>query len=250
MRACIRVLYAFLLSLLASQVLSDHASEEQKAELVLVTHNLAPYSWLDDKGKMKGLTVEVADLLFEAADVSKRWRVMPQKRAYNYVKATPNTCVFPSQRNQEREASYRWISPMLITRYAAFAPKGSAIKVRTLQDMQAYKVVTQLGSGIKEYLTAFDIDVIEVVKDEQAAAMVTLGRADLWAADILSKVHLQGALKTDFDQQFVFFTSISAMACHRDVPEHLIKHLQAHLSELYRSQKVSKIVRKYAEAEN
>lgn len=243
MRSFMSVVY-ILCVILSVNAWADALSD---TELLLVTHKIPPYSWPDEDGVMQGLTVEIADLLFESAGVAKRWRVMPQKRAYNYVKTTPNTCVFPSQRSQEREASYRWVSPILITQYAVFAHQDRSIRVRTLQDMQNYKVVTQLGSGIKEYLVEFGIDVIEVVKPEQAMAMVSLGRSDLWATDILSKVHVQSPSKNDFGQQFIFFTSISAMACNRNVPEALIQHLQAHLSDLYKGQKVSKIVQRYAE---
>ena len=218
-------------------------------ELLLVTHNAPPYSSVSATGEMQGLSVEVADLLFENIGMNKKWLLMSRKRVHLFVAKTPNSCVFPSQRNQEREASFKWVSPMLITRFAFFSNADSTTSVRTLADLTELRIVSTLGSGVKEYLDGFGISTMEVVQDEQAASMLALGRADLWAADVLSAKYLTNftdiTFGKAFKQQFIFFTSISAMACNRNVSDAMISLFQSHLSELYRSKKIADIEQKY-----
>ena len=170
---------------------------------------------------------------------------MPSKRAYQYAKSTNNSCMFPLQRNQEREADFQWVGPIMINRYAFYTLQNNAIQLDRLNDLKSLKVVTYLGSGLKEYLSGFGIRVIETLEDDMAATMVSIGRANVWASDELSASYILESQKEKFDQEFVFFTSISAMACHLSMPKTLVRRLQKELTGLYQSQEVAKIVRRY-----
>lgn len=215
-------------------------------EILLVTHEFRPYSWVDKKDdSYKGVSIEIADLLFEKAEITKKWRIMPLKRAYGYVKKTPNTCLFPLQRNQEREADFQWVSPIMINRFAFYTPLENDVSIRTLEDLSNYKVASYLGSGLKEYLDGFGIKTIEAIKDEVAANMVSLGRADVWATDEFSEPSTSKMINKQFSKKFVFFTSIGAMACHQSLSPQTIRRLQAELSGMYRRLEIAKIVRKY-----
>jgi polar amino acid transport system substrate-binding protein len=217
----------------------------QASEVTLVTHEYKPYSWVDEKGEIRGLAVDIADLVFERSGIKKSWKIVPLKRAYKQAQTIENTCIFPLQRNQEREADFKWLSPILINRYAFYTPKGRDMKLRTLADLKGLKVVSYLGSGLSEYLNGFGIHTIETFKDNLAANMVSIGRADVWATDIFSKPYIVESRRLEFDQKFIFFTSIGAMACNRKMPQGLVDTLQKHLSELYRNGEIAKIVRRY-----
>jgi polar amino acid transport system substrate-binding protein len=216
-----------------------------KEEITLVTHEYKPYSWVEESGDATGLTVEIANLMFQRANIEKSWKFMPSKRAYSYAKNKPNTCVFPLQRNQEREADFQWVGPIMINRYAFYTLEGSGIRLENLADLKRYKVVSYLGSGLREYLQGFGISTIEALKDEVAATMVSIGRVQVWATDVFSVPYTIEQQENTFDQQFVFFTSISAMACHQSMSKELIDQLQAELTQLYLTQEIAKIVRRY-----
>ncbi len=221
------------------------AGKASAEDILLVTHEFRPYSWVDKVGIYKGASVEIADLLFKKAEISKKWRIMPLKRAYGYVKKTPNTCLFPLQRNQEREADFQWVSPIMINRFAFYSSVANDISIRTLEDLNNFKVASYLGSGLKEYLDGFGIKTIEAIKDEVAANMVSLGRADVWATDVFSEPYTSELINKKFNKKFVFFTSIGAMACHQSLSKETINRLQTELSALYRNLEIAKIVRRY-----
>lgn len=213
--------------------------------VTLVTHESKPFAWLDKSGKIQGLTVDIANRIFERANIKKKWKLMPSKRAYRYAKSQSNTCIFPLQRNQEREADFQWVGPIMINRYAFYTLEGSALELNSLADLESLKVVTYLGSGLKEYLGGFGIRVIETLQDDMAATMVSIGRAHVWAADVYSAPYQLDTQKQKFDEKFIFFTSISAMACHLSMPKSLIADLQDELTHLYRTLEIAKIVRRY-----
>ncbi|MFC3153081.1 substrate-binding periplasmic protein [Litoribrevibacter euphylliae] len=213
--------------------------------VTLVTHESKPYAWVDESGHINGMTVDIANLIFQRANIKKNWKLMPSKRAYRYAKTNINTCIFPLQRNQEREADFQWVGPIMINRYAFYTLENSTIELNTLADLKSFKVVTYLGSGLKEYLSGFGIRVIETLQDDMAATMVSLGRANVWAADVYNVPYMLEAQEHKFDEEFIFFTSISAMACHLSMPESLIADLQEELTGLYRTLEIAKIVRRY-----
>jgi len=221
------------------------ASLSSAQEITLVTHEYKPYSWVNESGDITGLTVEIANLMFEKANLQKKWKIVPSKRAYNHVKRTPNSCIFPLQRNQEREADFKWVSPIMINRFGFYTPEGSELDIRTLADLQDLKVVSYLGSGLKEYLDGFGITTIEAFKDDVAANMVSIGRVDVWATDVFSVPYNLETSETKFEEKFIFFTSIGAMACHRSMSDETIKSLQDELFALYQSLEIAKIVRRY-----
>ncbi|GLQ32519.1 substrate-binding periplasmic protein [Litoribrevibacter albus] len=214
--------------------------------ITLVTHEYKPYSWVDNaSGEVKGLTVEIANLMFERAKVKKSWKIMPSKRAYNYAKSKSNTCIFPLQRNQEREADFKWVGPIMINKYAFYTLADADIALETLEDVKKYTVVTYLGSGLREYLSGFGINTIEALKDEVAATMVSIGRVPVWATDVFSAPYTIGQQTKAFDEEYVFFTSLSAMACHRGMSDEMVNRLQSELTQLYKTQEIAKIVRRY-----
>ena len=142
-RALLRVLVVGLGVLLGPAVQAD------QAPIRLLTFNEPPWVEVED-GRLQGPTIELIKQLFERAGVPYSIEVLPLKRALKEALNQPGTCVFPIERSQEREASLRWISPLVVSRYGLYAPEGHEVRLQTLEDARPYSIGSYLGRGLGE----------------------------------------------------------------------------------------------------
>jgi len=76
---------------------------------------------------------ELLKRLGEPGEIS----VVPWARGYHTVQQTPNTALFATIRNAEREPLFQWVGPILLAQDSFYALKGSGIQLRDLTDVAA-----------------------------------------------------------------------------------------------------------------
>ncbi len=217
-----------------------------KAEVFKVyTYKSAPYTQVDD-GKKSGLIVEIVKELFIRAKLDYQIEFVPIKRSIIQTSYDNFSCVLPVARNQKREASFQWISPILITQYGLFSREHGSLPITTLADAKPYRIGSYLGSSISEYLIdqGFNVEVTNI--DSQNVKKLIRGRFELWASDVVTAHKLMHEQKVQFGEpELIFFTSISAMACNLQIPKQQIQRLRLALESMYKDGFIDTVYHSY-----
>jgi len=211
----------------------------------LLTEELPPYSIRgNDSGT--GASIDIVSQLFTRANFDYEIIIVPWKRAMRMSLSDENTCIFPMQRNQEREASYHWVSPVLITQTGFYTRKDSPHKLVTIDDAKGLIIGTYNGSAVAEYLTSWGYKVYMTPRDAPNIQRLMKKRIDVWAADTLSAKYLENKHKiTNMKEQLVYFSTLRALACNTKVPETKVNKLQQELKLMYTDGTIEKIITKY-----
>lgn len=219
---------------LAGWLLAMGAAAEP-APLRLLTFHEPP--WVDTREQPpRGVTVEVIKRLFAEAGILYSLEVQPPKRALQTAMSRPGSCVFPVERSQEREASLRWVGPVVVSRYAFYPAADRRISLQTLEDARRYLIGSYLGSGLGEYLEQRGFKVTLMANPEQGPSMLARNRFDLWVSDTHSARATAAAAGVPIGEPaLVFLTTLRAMGCHPDTPDSSMERLQNALLRLLRS---------------
>ncbi|OUS26308.1 hypothetical protein A9Q99_18955 [Gammaproteobacteria bacterium 45_16_T64] len=210
---------------------------------MLYTEELPPYSFKG--GDKRGAAIDIASALFERSGLDYEVKITPWKRAYVTVENTPNTCLFPAQRNQEREASFHWVSPLYISQTAFYGLETDGLVIRTLNDAKGLKIGSYNGSAAAEYLQGWGHDVKTVAHDKQNIMKLSRNRVDLWASDTLSAAYQAKKHNTVLQRKLVYFSTLRALACSLDIPKAIVDKLQAELGSMYGDGTIDKIMADY-----
>lgn len=179
-------MYRIWLAILIGLSLSPHLQADETAPLRIVYYdNYAPYSWLDDSGRMRGIFIDIIDEII-GARMNKPVKHLgfPWARAQQYVR-TGEFDAMIAPKTSER-ASYTHFSgqPVLIGRMAMFTrashPQMRHLRnTRSLDDIRAFNFVTQLGDGwAGENLEAMEVQYVADL--DTVLKMLDIGRADLF----------------------------------------------------------------------
>ena len=170
---------ALLLSLLA--LLS------QAAPLQLYTEEYPPVSF-SANGRAEGMASELVRELLKRLGESGEISVVPWARGYHTVQQTPNTALFATIRNAEREPLFQWVGPILLAQDSFYALKNSGIQLRDLTDVaKAGPVaVPRDWFSYQELRNLGLTNLLGVTEPEQMFKMLKRGRVKLIVADNLS----------------------------------------------------------------
>ncbi|MCJ9429577.1 substrate-binding periplasmic protein [Kordiimonas marina] len=159
---------------------------ETNPHLSLLTEQNPPYNFRDPKSdQIEGSAVEIVKELMRRANVDYSLTLMPTARAYRAAKETPNTCAFVINRTKTREATFKWVGPLIEGGWALYRRPGSSIVIHDLDDLKPYVVAGKLGSAsVKSLERSAHIKVLATINDDLAAKMLYHGRADLWISGV------------------------------------------------------------------
>ena len=207
----------------------------EQAPIRLLTYDESP--WVDaQQPPLHGMTIELVKQLFAQAGVPYSIEVLPLKRAIKMASTTPNICVFPIERTQERETALRWISPLVISRYGFYAAPGQIINLPTLESARPYSIASYLGSGVGEYLLSRGFNVVEVSSAKLGPNMLAHKRFDLWVSDTRTAEALSPLAGPKLGAPaLVFLSTLRAMGCHPDTSNVSIELLQAALLQMLKA---------------
>jgi len=223
------------------------ASAASAQVFTLQTEALPPYAYKQN-GQLKGVAVEIVSQLFKNAGFDYEVRIVPWKRAYTNALYKADTCVFPVQRNQEREAQFHWVSPIVIAKTAFYTNANSTTNIRTLNDVAKLNIGSYLGSATAQYLEDQGFHVEQTTRDEQNILKLRSNRIDVWATDVLVANYLlqQESMTNDIKVRLIYFSTLRGLACNKSVSQSDIERLSDELRKMYLDGTVEKIAQKYA----
>ena len=215
-----------------------------QAEVRLLAWERPPLS-SESEGAAAGLVVDLAGQMFRRAGVDYRIVFVPLQRALMSAQRDADSCVLLVERRQERESSYAWVGPLLISRLGLYALPGNALKLDSLEQARGLRILSHQGSGGGEYLKAQGFRVEFSNKETLSYAMLQGGRAPLWAASplVVSSLVRQGEPAPR--EVLPFLTLMEDMACHPQMDAAVLSSLRQALIALYAEGEVARLYQRY-----
>jgi len=211
----------------------------------VITYEESPYAVMVGKTQ-KGLLVDMLKEMFARSGLQYELRFMPLKRAITTAEFKANHCVLPIVRSQEREANFQWVSPVLVSRYGLFSHQNQSIPLVTLSDAKDYKIGSFLGGGIGEYLMDLGFQVELTALSVQNIQKLKRGRFEMWAAGLINARELMKKQGVTFVKpELVFYTSIRAMACNKNLSSEYVDKLTVALIAMYHDGYMDSLYREY-----
>ncbi|WP_169051484.1 transporter substrate-binding domain-containing protein [Neptunomonas sp. XY-337] len=214
--------------------------------IVLVTENYPPFNMLARNGQITGISTDIVRALMERNQIQNELSLLPWNRAYNQAQTEVNTGVYSTTRTEEREALFKWVSPLTENKWVFLAMSDSDIKISSLEEAKQYRIGAYRGDATALFLAdqGFELDLVR--RDELNARKLARGRIDLWATGhllgpYLAKKEGVGALK----EVLTFKRTVMGIAFHPDTPSSLIDLLNSSLKEMYRDGSIDQITAKY-----
>jgi ABC-type amino acid transport substrate-binding protein len=174
----------FFLSLAPFLACANAASLQ---DLTILTEEYPPYNYLDDKGYLKGIAVDLLVKAYEKAGTALNTadiKIQPWPRSYRQLQRTTNTMLFSTTRNTQREPLFKWAGPISKTKISLIAKKSRNIIINEPKDMEQYKVggiLEDIGLQLVTSLLSSKNNIVAVPTTPSLTGMLNLDRIDLWA---------------------------------------------------------------------
>ncbi len=181
-----RAICCLLLSLLAVSVV------EGGERLKLLSEEAPPANYVDDTGQPAGTAVDIVREICARLDHPRSIQILPWKRAYIMAQTQADVALFSTTRTPAREKLFKWVGPIVVTRWVFYARADSPIRIETLDDARKVeRIGTYRADARDEYLRKLAFPNIESASDNGSNIKKLLGnRIDLWAASTTSALML------------------------------------------------------------
>jgi polar amino acid transport system substrate-binding protein len=157
------------------------ANAQEPATLHAVTGNdTAPFNFLDDKGELRGMGLDMANELARRANLKLDVRALPWGRALQMAREQKDLLLFTVARTPERETWFHWIGPLAereVWLWKLAARQG--IQPTNLQQVRQYRVADTPNNATVAPLQHLGVDIQFVTSHAAIAEMLKLGRVDL-----------------------------------------------------------------------
>ncbi|MCV2359557.1 transporter substrate-binding domain-containing protein [Paucibacter sp. TC2R-5] len=213
-------------------------------QLSLVTEEYPPYNMSEAKGQVGGISTQIVKALLAEAGLKHDVTIYPWARAISMARAQPNTCVYSMSRTPERESLYKWIGPLVYNDWALFALTDKIQEPRPtrLEDLMDARIGSYQGDAIVSYLQTRGHRVDVAPSDEVNPKKLQMGRIDYWATGrLIGQYRLQQQGIQGITPVLNFKRSEMYLACNLQMPDDLVKRLNAGLLSLDKQGVIKKI---------
>lgn len=213
-------------------------------DLTLLTEEYPPYNF-SRNGVITGTSVEQAELMMEALGLRYRLEILPWARALSQTEQQPQTCLFTTGHDEERDKRFKWVEPLLVDQMIMVRKAGSGVNPANIDEAKRFTVGTQRKDFSASYLRDNNFPKIDLAADlETTEKKLLSGRIDLMVTsektfeamrDRGSAVESALALE---GQRYGF-------ACNLALPDELIARMQGELDRLIANGTQDRILTRY-----
>ncbi len=195
-------------------------------KIVLHTEDYPPYQTKDANGVVTGDNVKVVVELFKRAGIPIEIKMDTWKKSFEAAKKNAEQAVFSTTRNPEREALFKWVGPISVSRSVFMAKASRKIELKKLEDAFSYKI-----GGVKEdsktlFLVKQGAKVDAVDQDAKNAKRLQKGEIDLWATGYISGMKFAKDIGfDDIEEVFVFREDYHYIALNLETKTQLVLEL-------------------------
>lgn len=220
---------------------------EALALTIFTDYHQYPWVYSENEGQtIKGVSSEIIELIFKNSNIKYSIETLPWPRALHLASNTPDTCIFPTGRNESRENTFHWIAQVGYNSLAFFANKNSSITLKSMEDAKKYEVGINIGSIVHETLKKENFENIKGISDNsRLIQMLTSNRVDLIAQNKFQALYTAKKLNKIIIEKLEFGRSKLYLACNKNTNPEYIKILNNNFEQLLLSDKIKKIYNKY-----
>nr|WP_246748640.1 transporter substrate-binding domain-containing protein [Rhizobium setariae] len=210
----------------------------------MVTEEYPPFSFRDGV-TYKGVSIDQIEFIMKRAGIPHSIEMMPWARALALAQTEPQTCVFTTVHNEDRDKHFKWVEPLLEGRTVLMKKAGSNTKPANLEQARRYQLGTQRGDFTADLLTNLKFEKVDLASDFNLTfKKLMLGRIDLMpiSEKYYDKLKREGA---EVESVLVLATHTYSIACNLGVADADIANMQAQLNTLLTDGTQEAIFHKY-----
>ena len=205
-------------------------------ELSIITEDFPPFNFSKD-GKLTGATTEVVQEIMRRLELKEQIQVLPWARGYKRLQTEPNVILFTAARTEEREKLFQWVGPLYAFRLGFYAPKGSGLKISSLEDAKNVSSIATYKDDFREQiLQSLNFTNLDSSNSPHSNLRKLIsGRVDLWFFDNIGapKVAHEAGIDPDaIEELFEYQVNYSYIAISRETPPEIVEAWQATLDQM------------------
>jgi polar amino acid transport system substrate-binding protein len=224
----------------------------------------APGAWADDltilagefppfvfknAGKPDGAAYRILTEMAARAGATVKLTFLPWQRAQSQTLETPGAGIIPLVRTPEREASFKWVGPMISDSMVLVTSRSHRPAPQDLAIAAKWRIGTVAGSPNHTALLRLGIGFLEPAIDEATnARKLDAGRIDAWASSKLVAPFQYRLLGLD-PAQIEFGAEVRRsdifLGLNHSVPDALVERLQAALDSIRREGGVADVLKNF-----
>lgn len=214
----------------------------------LMIQEFPPFNYTDQKnGKIQGILVEKVQEILKRGGDSSTLASSSLARTLHNAANEENTCALGVHRTPEREASYKWIGPLIIDDWVLYGRKPEARALKTIEDAKPYVIGSfkNASSGIK--LSELGYRVEFASQDEDNPRLLVNGRIEYWNSSELHGMYLaqQQGYGNDISRALRYKSLGLYLACHPHLDKARVELYNQLNKELDNDGSMEKFTRKY-----
>ena len=105
--------------------------------LTLFTEENPPVNYRTDDGSLTGSSVEIVEAMMDVIEQENPIIMTTWNDGYEQALLVPNSMIFSTIRNANRESLFHWVGPVCKKNYCFFVMDSSTIELNTLDDAKA-----------------------------------------------------------------------------------------------------------------
>lgn len=157
---------------------STVASPCSGGEILFMTEELYPFSYLDENGTIQGRSVEVVRELQKRLNCSARIEIHPWNISYEAALHTPGDAVFSTVRTTEREGQFAWVGPIASLEYVFYSLSDRGIALQSLEAAKsAGEIAVVEGDARHDFLTRNHFTNIRTYSSDEECIGALLNRS-------------------------------------------------------------------------
>lgn len=213
-------------------------------KLHLTTEQYAPFNF-EEAGEIKGLGADQVREIMRRSGIDYDIALMPWSRAIGLAREKAMTCVFTTAHTADRDASFKWVEPLLVERTLLVRAAGSGIAPTDLDSARAYRVGSQTNDYTVELLQNTGFGEIDLARDFDLTLKKLLsGRVDLIAVSESFLHRLQGQ-GVPVEEVAVLHEQVFSIACSLQTPDAFVARMQSALSAIITDGTQAEILARY-----
>lgn len=220
----------------ADAILVDNRQKATPFSVKLYTEDAPPSSY-QEKGRLKGLSVEIVREILRRIGQPDTIEMVPWARGYKLTLTDANTALFSTTRLPQRESLFTWVGPLYQQRWGFYRWKGSGIQVA---DMEAAKRVNRIGTyhqdAKMQYLQARGFENLVPTNHNINNVMhLKKGNIDLWVSSDFNMPHLvrqAGVSPSQLELAYAFHTVGNYITFSKVTSPHVVRLWQAVFEEM------------------
>jgi polar amino acid transport system substrate-binding protein len=245
-----KLLFSFFFLVIAANLPAQTVDD-----LTILTEEYPPFNFTVDASRQGIATDALIEMLKLSGSNQTRADIgfQPWARAYNLAVNHENVLLFSTTRTEAREELFKWVGPILKSKFVLFARKDAELKISSISEINERKlrVGVVLHDVGEQMLLSQGLEKSRLYRYNHGTHMVKMlhnNRIDLLAyGQIATRWFLldQGYDPTDFEEVYFLQKSDYYYALNSKTDDRIVEQLQTAFDQIRDSGKLDEIIRRY-----